>query len=126
MNRFIIRNASRVPAAAIGAIILLMCVDLALVHWFESRAVLSIEPLGTLALSVLLASCVLPVLRWLVSRDANIRYRLAGALLLLVAFTVLHPSQQLGAGEEASPVAGQGTAFDAVVVEESNTDSRAG
>jgi hypothetical protein len=126
MNRFIIRNASRVPGVAIGAVVLLLCVDLVLVHAFGMPALLSMEPLGTLALSILLASCVVPVLRWLVTRDKNIRYRLGGALLLLVAFSVLHPSQHSGAGTDAGapePAAGD---FSGVVVEEQNPNSRAG
>jgi len=100
MKKLITKFTHNLPILGVAAVVALLAADVAGPAWFGWSPLLGSEPAWFAAVAMLAASCLTPLLRWALTREDDARERFALALLVLVAFTALHP----GVAPEDDPI----------------------
>ncbi|MBX3461014.1 MAG: hypothetical protein KF696_13790 [Planctomycetes bacterium] len=92
LNRRKLNGAARfAPPAALGAVCALLLFDLLAFWALQRRPLASVDGMETAIWAVLWGTAVTAGLRWLVMRESRLRKQVAASLLVMIAFSALHP-----------------------------------
>lgn len=86
-----LRHGRMLPAAALATVLVLLAFDLAAFWGWQLRPLASVDGVEVAVWAVLWGTALAPALRWLVLRESRMRYQVAAALGVMVAFSAMHP-----------------------------------
>ncbi len=86
-----LRHARLLPVAALAGVLLLLAFDTAAFWGWHLRPLASVDGMEIAVWAVLWGTALAPALRWMVLRESRMRFQVAAALGVMIAFSVLHP-----------------------------------
>jgi hypothetical protein len=99
----LLRNSNLLPWLALGAISLLVLLDIVVFWAFNLRPVISTPELEIIAWSVLAGTALTAGLRLALRDEGRVRWQIAVAMGLMAVLFVAHPWEN-GAGRDADPL----------------------
>lgn len=99
----VLRHTRYLPHAALACAALLLAFDFVAFWAFTLRPLASVDSVDVLLWAVLLGTALTAAVRWAVLRESRLRFQVAAALALMIAFSALHPWQNGYAADAELP-----------------------